>query len=54
VGDPVGVVEDRVRADRAADPEVEDDVKRREQERDPVLVERQQDDHHEEVKCASM
>ena len=32
-----------------ADAVVEDDVERREQERDPVLVERQHDDHHEEV-----
>jgi hypothetical protein len=36
-------------ADRPADAVVQDDVERREQERDPVLVERQHDGHHEEV-----
>ncbi len=50
MGDVVGVAEHQVAAaDRAADAVVQDDVERREQERDPVLVERQHDDHHEEV-----
>ena len=40
VGDRVGVVEDLVAAERGADAVVEHDVERREQERDPVLVER--------------
>jgi hypothetical protein len=45
----VGVVEDRVRRERAAGAVVQDDKSGREQERHPVLVQREQHDDHEEV-----
>ena len=49
MGDRVGVVEDRVAAERRPEAVMDDHVEGREQERDPVLVQRQQRDHHEEV-----
>ena len=49
VGDGVAVAVDRRGRDQAAEPVVDDDVADRHQERDPVLVERQDADHHEEV-----
>ena len=49
VGDRVGVVEHLVAAERGPMPWWSDHVERREQERDPVLVEREDGDHHEEV-----
>ena len=45
----VGVVEDRMRVERAADAVVQHDERRGEQEDHPVLVEREQHDHDEEV-----
>ena len=46
------VVEDRVGVQRAADPVVDHHICDRQQERDPVLVERQDHDHHEEVEVS--
>src|SRR4051794_18246495 len=48
-GHRLGVLVDRLRGEDAHDAVMEDDVADREQERDPVLVQGQEPDHHEEV-----